>query len=155
MNGKFRVVWVGKTKNPHLAAVCEDFAQRIRRFLGFEIVEAREPRVAEEPGRITAEGERILAALAPTDFVVILDAEGRTHTSLSFARFLNSHMTESPRNLVFVIGGYGGLAPKVRKRQDESLSLSRLTYSHDMARAVLLEQIYRGLTIVRNLPYAR
>ena len=152
---KIRLIWAGKTKNPNLASVCEDFANRSRHFLGLDIIEVKEPRLRDPKKRIETEGERILARIDGSDFVVGLDPEGPSYTSKGFARFIDRHMTHNPRDLVFVVGGPSGMSGAIKKRADALWSLSPLTYSHDLARAILLEQIYRALTIIRNTPYAR
>ena len=120
-----------------------------------EIIEIKDPRVTDERKRMEVEGEKILSALDKPAFAVALDPRGRTYDSTGFSTFLNRYMTENPRDLVFVVGGYGGLSEGVRKRADQLLSLSHLTFSHDLSRLVLLEQLYRALSIIRNHPYAR
>ena len=152
---KLRILWLGKTGNSDLATVCEDFAARSNHFVGTEITELKELRIKEEQKRVELEGERLLSAIDNSAFVVALDPLGRAYTSGEFAGFLEKHMTENPRDLVFVVGGHAGLSDSVKKRANLLWSLSALTYSHDLARTVLLEQIYRALTIIRNLPYAR
>ena len=152
---RLRVVWVGKTKNPHLAAVGKDLTERIRRFIPFNVVDVKEPKISDEGKRIEAEGTALVKALNASDYAVALDDTGRSHTSKSFATFLDRHMVENPRDLVFVVGGHAGLSDEVKQRADLAVSLSEMTLSHDLARTVLLEQIYRALTIIRNHPYAR
>ena len=152
---KLRILWLGITKNSNLAAVCEDFAVRSNHFVGTKITELKELRVKDEKKRIELEGERLLSAIDNSDFVVALDPLGRAYTSVEFAGFLEKHMTENPRDLIFVVGGHAGLSDSVKKRANRLWSLSPLTYSHDLARTVLLEQIYRALTIIRHFPYAR
>ncbi|HYR88658.1 MAG TPA: 23S rRNA (pseudouridine(1915)-N(3))-methyltransferase RlmH [Terriglobia bacterium] len=138
---KLRVVWVGKTKNPQMAKLCADYVERIEHFLPLEFAEVKEG--------------RILAALDPSDRVLALDPEGKSWTSEQFARFVEQHMTSDPRRLAFVIGDYGGLSDEVKKRADVQWSLSPLTFTHDMTRVLLLEQIYRALSIIRNIPYSK
>jgi 23S rRNA (pseudouridine1915-N3)-methyltransferase len=143
---KLRVVWIGKTKDPNLAGLIADFVSRIKRFLPIEITELKDTR---------AEEERILAALDSSDRVVILDEKGKNWSSADLAAFVGKHMNEDPRRLTFVIGGHVGLADAVKKRADQAWSLSPLTFTHDMARMILLEQIYRALTMIHNHPYPR
>lgn len=152
---KLRVVWVGKTRNRGVAAACENMVGRIRRLFAFEITELKEPRISEDRRRIEVEGRKILDALGPEDYVVALDGGGQSWTSTRLAEFIGRHMAENPRDLAFVVGGPAGLSTAIRDRADLVWSLSDLTLSHDMARAVLTEQIYRALSIVKNLPYAR
>ena len=138
---KLRVVWVGKTKSPYLAKLCEDYIIRIRHFLSLEIAEVREA--------------KILAAMDRSDRVVALDPGGMAWTSEGFAKFIQQHMTSDPRRLTFVIGDYAGLSDEVKQRADVSWSLSPLTFTHDLTRILLLEQLYRALSIIKNLPYAK
>jgi len=138
---KLRVVWVGKTKDPQLAKLCGDYIDRVRHFLPLEIVEVKEAKLA--------------AALDASDRDVVLDPKGKSWTSDQFARFLQDHMTSNPRRLTFVIGDYAGLPPGVKKRADLEWSFSPLTFTHDLTRVLLLEQIYRALSIIHNLPYAK
>ena len=143
---KLRVVWIGKTKDAHLAKLIDDYSARIKRFLPLDIVELRDTR---------SEEEKILAALNPSDRVVILDEKGKAWTSADFAGFVSKHMNEDPRRLTFVIGGHAGLGGAIKKRADAAWSLSPLTFTHDIARMVLLEQLYRALATIHNHPYPR
>ena len=138
---KLRVVWVGKTKNPHIAKLTADYADRIKHFLPLEIAEIKE--------------QKILSALDTSDRVVILDPKGKPWTSEQVAKFLQQHMTSDPRRLTFVIGDFAGLPPEVKKRADVQWSLSPLTFTHELARVLVLEQLYRALSIIHNLPYSK
>jgi len=138
---KLRVVWVGKTKNPQLAELCGDYAARIKHFLPLEIAEVKEG--------------KLLASLDDSDRVVALDPKGKPWTSELFAKFIQQHMTSDPRRLTFVIGDYAGLPTEVKKRADAQWSLSPLTFTHDLTRVLLLEQIYRALSIIHNFPYSK
>ena len=134
---KLRVVWIGKTKDPSTAKLCADYTARIKHFLPLEVAEVKELK------------------LDPSDRIVALDPNGKSWTSHGFAKFLQQHMTSDPRRLTFLIGDYSGLSEVVRKKADVLWSLSPLTFTHDLTRVLLLEQIYRALTIINNLPYAR
>ena len=137
---KLRVVWVGKTKNPQMAKLCADYIERIEHFLPLEIAELKE--------------SRVLSALG-SDRVVVLDPKGKSWTSEQLASFVEQHMTSDPRRLTFVIGDYEGVPDEVKTRADVQWALSPLTFTHDLTRVLLLEQIYRALTIIRNIPYSR
>jgi 23S rRNA (pseudouridine1915-N3)-methyltransferase len=138
---KLRVIWVGKTKNPHVAKLCADYAERIKHFLPLEIADVKEA--------------KLNAALDGSDRVVVLDPKGTPWTSDQFAKFIQKHMASDARRLTFVIGDYAGLPPNVKKRADVQWSLSPLTFTHDLTRVLLLEQIYRALSIIQNFPYAK
>ena len=152
---KIRVIWVGKTRNAGLSAVCQDMAGRIGHLASFEIAELKEPKAANDRQRIEAEGVKILDRIDRSDYLVALDSGGRSYSSSGFAQFISRHMTENPRDLVFAVGGPAGLSDAVRRRANLIWSFSKLTFSHDLARTILMEQIYRALSIVNNLPYAR
>ncbi len=152
---KVRIVWVGKTKNEGLAAASKDLVGRIERLTSFEVAELRQVRDADDTRRSRVEGERILSGISPDEVVIALDVDGKHLSSAELAAFLGRHQRTDSRNVVFVVGGPAGLSPAVRKRADLSWSLSRFTFSHDLARVVLLEQIYRAFSILHNLPYAR
>jgi 23S rRNA (pseudouridine1915-N3)-methyltransferase len=152
---KLRVIWTGKTRNPPLSALSDDYVARIRRFLPLDVSEVKETRTSDDRKRIAGESERILGRIEATDYVVGLDDCGQERTSEELAQLIECQMGEGQRDLVFVVGGPAGLSDALKRRCDLRLSLSRLTFSHDLARAVVLEQIYRALTIIRNLPYAR
>ena len=143
---KLRVVWIGKTKDAHLTKLIDDYSIRIKRFLPLDIVELKDTR---------SEEEKILAALDPADRVVILDEKGKAWTSGDFAGFVSRHMNEDPRRLTFVIGGHAGLGDAIKKRADAAWALSPLTFTHDIARMLLLEQLYRALATIHNHPYPR
>jgi 23S rRNA (pseudouridine1915-N3)-methyltransferase len=138
---KLRAVWVGKTKNTHIAKLCDDYAERIRHFLPLEIAEVKE--------------EKTLSAVDAADRVVVLDPKGRSWTSDQLAKFVQQHMTSDPRRLTFVVGDYAGLPADIKKRADVQWSLSSLTFTHELARVLLLEQLYRALSIIHNFPYSR
>ena len=134
---KLRVVWIGKTKDPSMAKLCSHYTARIRHFLPIAIAEVKQPK------------------FEPSDRLVALDPGGKSWTSEGFAKFLQQHMTSDPRRLTFIIGDYEGLSETVKERADVLWSLSPLTFTHDLTRVLLLEQIYRALTMIKNLPYAR
>jgi len=138
---KLRAVWVGKTKNAHIAKLCDDFAARIRHFLPLEIADVKE--------------QKLLSVLDASDRVVILDPKGKSWTSDQLAKFIQQDMTSDPRRLTFVIGDYAGLPADIKKRADVQWSLSSLTLTHELARVLLLEQLYRALSMIHNFPYAR
>ena len=146
---KVRIVWLGKTKDANLSRLIADYASRIEHFLKLEIVELKDLRRPED------ESDRILASLDTSDRVIALDPRGKTWSSGEFAGFIGKHMREDPRRLTFVIGGPNGLSDSIKKRADVMWSLSPLTFTHDLTRVLILEQIYRAFSIIHNHPYAR
>jgi 23S rRNA (pseudouridine1915-N3)-methyltransferase len=152
---KIRIVWLGKTRDRHLASLIQDFRARIAHSLPIEITELKDVKSGEGERRIREEGSRILAALDSSDRVVLLNAEGTLWSSPQLAAFLGKHLREEQRRLTFVIGGFEGTSESVKKRADKSWSLSPLTFTHDMTRVLVLEQIYRALAILNNHPYSK
>ena len=152
---KLRLVWLGKTRDRHLASLAKDFAARIEHSLPIEITELKDVKSGDGERRLQDEASRILGALDGSDRVILLDASGPMWSSRQLADFLGKHMNEEQRRLTFVIGGFGGTAESVRKRADRKWSLSPLTFTHDMTRVLVLEQLYRALAILNNHPYSK
>ncbi len=150
---KVRLVAVGKDRSGLFAPAAEEYAGRIARYLRFEVVELPEARRhAGTPRAREEEGEALLARLDPREHVVALDERGREHTSVELARRVEAWLAGG-RDVALVIGGADGLAPAVLERAQDRLALSRLTLAHRLARLVLVEQLYRAMTIVRGEPY--
>jgi len=152
---KIRIIWLGKTRDPHLASLVQDFRTRIAHSLPIEITELKDVKSGDGERRIRDEGTKILAALDSSDRVILLDAEGALWSSPQLASFLGNHLRNESRRLTFVIGGFEGVSESVKKRADKLWSLTPLTFTHDMTRVLVLEQIYRGLAILNNHPYSK
>lgn len=154
---KLRLVCVGKISESYLREGIDEFAGRIMRYLPLSVTELKEEKSSgkkADPRHLREqEGERILAKLPATAFVAVLDERGEMLTSEGVAAFLERHMIQGTPEISLVIGGPYGLSEAVRRRADLLLSLSPMTFTHQMVRLFLLEQIYRGLTIVRGEPY--
>ena len=146
---------VGKTVNKHFMAGIIDYAERISHYMPFDIVtipELKNTKSLSEEQQKQAEGELILKQLQPSDTVVLLDEHGRQYRSIEFARWLEQKQ-QNARRLVFIIGGPYGFSPDVYTRANEQLSLSLMTFSHQMIRLTFTEQIYRACTIIKGEPY--
>jgi 23S rRNA (pseudouridine1915-N3)-methyltransferase len=150
-----RLIWVGKTKNEHLRALVEDYLGRLRRFVRTEVAELRESAARTEREGIEDEGRRIIGALHRDAFVVLLDVEGREWSSNELAGEVEKWQIDGKREVAFIIGGHNGVSKEVRERANLRWSLSRLTLTHEMARVVLAEQLYRAYTIIHGLPYQK
>ena len=130
--------------------------QRTKRYLSFDlevIPELKNTKSLSEEVQKEKEGDLILKALQPGDVVVLLDEGGKEMRSLEFADYMKRNMNTVNKRLVFVIGGPYGFAPKVYAAAHEKMSLSRMTFSHQIVRAIFAEQIYRAFTILNNEPY--
>ncbi|HMV46789.1 MAG TPA: 23S rRNA (pseudouridine(1915)-N(3))-methyltransferase RlmH [Blastocatellia bacterium] len=150
---KIHFVWIGKTKDRHCAALTADYLDRIKRFAGCEVSELKEQSGGEESRVIAAEGVKLLGAIEKDDFIVLLDERGRELTSPQLAEFVSARQQAGIKRLAFVIGGFAGVAEAVKQRANVQLSLSRMTLTHELARVILTEQIYRAFTLLAGLPY--
>lgn len=153
---QLRLVWIGKTRDEHMRALADEYLKRLKRFARCEVVELRECAARDERACIAEEGKRIIGALAPGATTVLLDVLGERHwSSEELAEQVEEWQTRSVKEVAFVVGGHLGVSDEVRDRADVRWSLSRLTLTHDMARVVLVEQLYRAYTITRGLPYQK
>ena len=145
---KFRFVWVGKTKDKNWRALEEEYFRRLSHFVRYEVTEIKD---ADKE----IESKRILENLNQTTFVCLLDVKGRSVSSHELAGEVEKWQNRGLKEIVFVIGGVEGVSSGVVERADFSLSLSFLTLTHEMARVVLLEQLYRAYTIIKGFPYQK
>lgn len=145
-----RFVWVGKSEAGEYARGIERYWSRLSRWASLEEVVIRPERDRDDRAA-QREGARVLAALRGR--VVALDERGRMKSSDEFAKMLSSHRDRDPRPISFLVGGASGLSPEVVSRADEVLSLSKMTFPHQMARLLLVEQVYRALSIQAGLRY--
>ena len=149
------LILVGKTTDKHFQAGISDYAERIGHYMPFDIViipELKNTKSLSEEQQKTMEGELILKQLQPSDTLVLLDEHGKELRSIELAKWLEQKQ-QTARRLVFVIGGPYGFPEAVYKRANEQLSLSKLTFSHQMVRLVFTEQVYRACTIIKGEPY--
>lgn len=150
---------VGKLKESYFIEACAEYQKRLGRFCTLKIAEVADERAPEtlsasEEAQVKArEGERLLGAIDPKDYVIALAIGGKRYTSESFAAHLESLETRGTRSVAFVIGGSLGLGDAVLRRADETLSLSDMTLPHRIARLVLLEQLFRAYKIRRGEAY--
>jgi 23S rRNA (pseudouridine1915-N3)-methyltransferase len=154
---RLKFLWPGRTKSPELRGLQDFYEARIKSLATVEIVATREARGLEEKhaGKIMDLEARGLEKHVEDAFVICLSDRGKEMTSDEFARFLRGRQRDSGRPLAFVVGGFLGLADRIMDRADMTMSLSRMTFSHELARVVLLEQVYRALTIVGGRHYAK
>jgi 23S rRNA (pseudouridine1915-N3)-methyltransferase len=148
-----RVFWAGKTRDALLAGLVRRYAARIGHCSPFRLEEVQAGRGSRKGTAATVEGEGLLARLPRDGTVVALDAGGRKMTTEAFARWLEGALSRGSGNVAFIVGGHEGLSPAVKERAAVTISLSEMTFTHEMARVLLLEQIYRAFTILRGEPY--
>jgi 23S rRNA (pseudouridine1915-N3)-methyltransferase len=154
---RLKFLWPGRTKSPDFRGLQALYEARIRSLAGCEVIETREARGLEEKhaGKIKDLEARGLEKHLEGAYVICLDDRGKEMTSDELAAFLRRRATDPGKPLVFVVGGFLGLADRIVERADMRLALSRLTFSHELARVVLLEQVYRALTVIRGRHYAK
>jgi 23S rRNA (pseudouridine1915-N3)-methyltransferase len=149
---KFKFVWVGKTRDPHWKTLQDEYLQRLSHFVECEIVTIKDAGGAES---VEAEGNDLLAKLNQRTFVVLLDVTGRNLSSQELAAEIEKWRDRGQRDIAFVVGGAKGVSRRVAERADFTLSLSFLTFTHEMARVILMEQLYRAFTIIKGFPYQK
>lgn len=152
---KTLLLLVGKTQDKHFVAGINDYVERIGHYMPFEIKvvpDLRNTKSLSEQQQKVQEGEQLLKILQPSDTVVLLDERGTERRSVEFAAWLQKKQNTA-RRLVFIIGGAYGFSEALYQRADEKISLSCMTFSHQMVRLVFTEQIYRACTIIKGDPY--
>lgn len=152
---KITLLVVGKTTDARLDSLIDEYSARIKHYIPFSIQiipELKNTKALSEPQQKSAEGELILKAVTANAMMVLLDEHGKQHRSIEFASWIQKKMS-SGRDLTFVVGGPYGFSEAVYRRADEKISLSDMTFSHQMIRLLFTEQIYRAMTILKNEPY--
>jgi 23S rRNA (pseudouridine1915-N3)-methyltransferase len=150
---KLKVLWVGKTQETWVKAGIEEYASRIRRYIPLEIAEAKEEKGTRNDGGRGTECTRLAKLLPKNACLVLLDERGEELNSRQLAAFMEKQRESGTGELVFAIGGAYGFSDEFRRQAQRTIALSRLTFTHQMVRLFLLEQIYRGFTIINNEPY--
>ncbi|MBO0798765.1 MAG: 23S rRNA (pseudouridine(1915)-N(3))-methyltransferase RlmH [Blastocatellia bacterium] len=151
---RLQIVWIGKTRDRNCRGLIDDYLERIKHFVRVDVSQLKEQGSgADEKRMIAAEGARILENIERDDFVVLLDEQGRQLSSRELAEFLSARQQAGTKRLVLVIGGFAGVSDEVKRRANDRLALSRMTLTHELARVVLTEQIYRALSLLAGLPY--
>jgi 23S rRNA (pseudouridine1915-N3)-methyltransferase len=153
---QIKFLWIGKTKNAAIRALVADYVERVRHLVPCEVIEARDISKRRSLGTaelIAAEGEELAKRIPAIGRLVALDETGSQFASRDFARWLETEQNSGARSITFVIGGPEGLSQMISRRANTILSLGKMTWTHEMCRVLLLEQIYRALCIMRNIPY--
>ncbi|OWY24446.1 23S rRNA (pseudouridine(1915)-N(3))-methyltransferase RlmH [Sphingobacteriales bacterium UPWRP_1] len=151
---KITLLLTGKTTEKYIDEGVKTYETRVKRYLSFEIVALPEARNLANPDVIRSkEAISQLAAIDNADYLILLCERGKQHTSQQFAANLQQFMNRSTKHVKFLIGGAYGFAPAMYERANEQISLSSLTFSHQLVRLVFMEQLYRAFTILHNEPY--
>ena len=153
---KIELFVVGKTNHNYLSPGIEDYLKRINRYIQFSIryiSDAKNPQNLSQQQQKNAEGQNILVAIDNSDYVVLLDEHGKEYKSIEFASLIDKKMQTVAKRLVFVVGGPYGFSEDVYKRANEKISLSKMTFPHDLIRLIFVEQLYRAFSILNHEPY--
>jgi 23S rRNA (pseudouridine1915-N3)-methyltransferase len=151
-----KLVAIGKTDNKALQSLLDDYTKRLSFYIKFDIEiipDLKNVKNLSENQQKEKEGELIISKLNPTDQLILLDEKGSAFSSLKFSDYLQKKMNSGTKTLVFVIGGPYGFSDEVYQKAQGKISLSLMTFSHQMVRLFFIEQLYRGFTILRNEPY--
>ena len=153
---KVALILVGKTVNKHFVELIDEYVCRVKHYIGFDMVtipELKNTKNLSVEQQKQQEGALILKQLQAGDYVVLLDEHGKEFRSVEFAKYMEQKMQTVSKRLVFVIGGAYGFSPDVYAQANEKLSLSKMTFSHQMIRMIFVEQLYRAMTIMKGEPY--
>ncbi len=152
---KTKFIQIHKTEDLWLKEGIQMYTTRIKRYIPFESkeIEAPAPKGRTKEQILEAEANKVLSLISPADHLVLLDDKGQSFSSEQFAVWLNKKFTTVNSELIFLVGGAYGFHESIRKRANESISLSSMTFTHQMVRLIFTEQFYRALTILRNEPY--
>ncbi len=150
------LIAVGKTDDNYIQQACDEYFNRVKRYLNFNVKFLKDIKNSSNYNKEQQkkmEGEKILIELAASDIVVLLDENGSQMNSREFSKFIDKQMNISVKNLIFVIGGAFGFSDEMYKRANFKISLSKMTFSHQIIRLIFAEQIYRAFTIINNEAY--
>ncbi|WP_106829635.1 23S rRNA (pseudouridine(1915)-N(3))-methyltransferase RlmH [Parabacteroides pacaensis] len=153
---KITLIVIGKTDASYFAEALKEYTSRLVHYLPFEMIiipDIKNAKNLSELQQKEKEGELILKSLQPGDYLVLLDEKGKEFSSLQFSAYLEKKMHTIAKRLVFVIGGPYGFSTSVYQAAQEKISLSKMTFSHQMIRVIFVEQVYRAMTILNNEPY--
>ena len=153
---KITLVAVGKTEDKYLIEGIDKYLNRLKHYINFNVLiipDIKNTKNLTEAQQKSKEAELIAKQINPTDVIILLDEKGKKHSSVSFANYLNKQMIGSVQHLIFIIGGPYGFDETLYKRANTSISLSDMTFSHQMVRLFFVEQLYRAFSILKNEPY--
>ena len=153
---KIKLLAIGKTDNKHLIQLIEEYQNRLKHYIKFEleiIPDIKNVKNLSELQQKEKEGELILSKLQNTDQLVSLDDKGKDFSSIQFSQYLQKKMNSGIKQFVLVVGGPYGFSDAVYKKSNGKIALSKMTFSHQMIRLFIVEQLYRGFTILKNEPY--
>lgn len=153
---KIKLIAIGKTDSKDLQPLIEEYSKRLSFYVSFNfeiIPDIKNAKNLSKKQQKIAEGNELLKRIEKSDTIIILDEKGKTFSSVEFSVFLQKKMNSGLKNLIFMIGGPYGFSEEIYQRANAKISLSTMTFSHQMVRLFFIEQLYRGFTILKNEPY--
>ena len=151
---RVKLIYIGKNRDENLEKLVDKYKKRINHYLSFEIIQIKSKILNTEKSLIQShEAELLFKNIDEAENIILLDEKGENYSTNDFVIFFNESIINRNKSLTFVIAGAYGFSEKIKMKFKKSISLSNMTLTHDMARLVLVEQIYRSLTIIKNIPY--
>ena len=151
---KIKCIAIGKTKSQDFSSLIKSYLSKINHYINFEFIILNEIKsIKNKSIQKNKEAESILKNIKSDSYIILLDENGKELSSVFFSKFIQHHLNSSKKEIIFIIGGAYGFSDKLLKRANEKISLSKMTFSHQMVRIIFLEQLYRSFTILKNEPY--
>lgn len=153
---KIKLLVVGKTDDKRIQSLIDDYTNRLKHYISFDlevIPDIKNVKKLSMDQQKTKEGELILSKSTPSDRLILLDEKGKEFSSMNFSKYIQKHMNSGVKRVIFVVGGPYGFSKDVYNKAQGKISLSQMTFSHQMVRLFFTEQIYRAFTILKNEPY--
>jgi len=152
---KISLITIGDNEDKYLSTGFELYAKRLQHYASFNtvIIPSQKNKSNSKEAAMLAEAKEIQKKITPTDLVILLDEKGKDFSSIEFAKQIQKFLNMPGKKMVFIIGGPFGFAPEIVKRANQTISLSKMTFNHQMARLFFLEQLYRAMTILKGEPY--
>ncbi len=151
---KIKCIAIGKTKSQDFSSIIKSYLSKINHYINFEFIIINEIKsIKNKSIQKNKEAETILKNIKADSHIILLDENGKELSSVFFSKFIQHHLNSSKKEIIFIIGGAYGFSDKLLKRANEKISLSKMTFSHQMVRIIFLEQLYRSFTILKNEPY--
>ena len=151
---KIKCIAIGKTKSQDFSSLIKSYLSKINHYINFEFIILNEIKsIKNKSIQKNKEAEAILKNIKADSHIILLDENGNELSSVFFSKFIQHHLNSSKKEIIFIIGGAYGFSDKLLKRANEKISLSKMTFSHQMVRIIFLDQLYRSFTILKNEPY--
>ena len=149
-----KLIYISKNKSNNIELLVEDYEKKIKHFMSYSSIGLKNKNQKTEKKLIQkSESDLILKNIKSNDLVILLDEKGKEFTTMDFSKFISNKIMNRSKNIVFIIGGAYGFSTEFKEKFKLKIALSKFTFSHDLARLFFIEQLYRSLTIINNIPY--